>query len=742
MSGAAEKKRARAARREVAPETKGKGDQSVKASGGNRTPAVPAESTGNARERADAKIARGAKRSRTQVKSDGSGKQSRTASKPSARALKAEADSAQARSSGELVFGPGVHTGTLIAFNHLPNTAGGSMRELFRPVLGKERDRTGVGPFELSQPSAIKQLWLRTLKTMSADARQRLRYVAGPQVGYIVAGFDRPAEIYTLLRDPVDLIASAARRLGLDPAEIFAAGLKHPEWCNPQTRSILAGFVDVENLGTTLGPGDDADIWRARLAGVASEYYRFGTRERFLDSARLFAETLPLTRVQMAAINVGPPAASPALGDELVKIIRAANWLDIELYEQYGELPAVGVGRRATNARVSTAEGDIGAPPGSFGESPKKGLKELVRDQVAQLAWLRQRVAELERRIDRGADGSESPTDTTIADDGTDENEPTNEPDTQNKVVRGKDGWLYLAHDTNRVLDQITGRRTFSAEELDQWEAAIRERWSIAHEGDAAYVLIVPPNQHSVYPENLPDGVELSDARPVMQLLERLDGEPEAPFVYPIEEMRRARGERPTYGPKDSHWNDWGAFVGYQALCDALEEQGVALRRLTVDDLDWDEVDDRGDLGIKVSPPETAIQPRARILTPSSRLIFDNRVRNRGRELIYECEAAPSRALIFGDSFGYVAIKYLSETFGRLVYAHLSQIFDATLLEREQPDAVVTIINERFLVQLPKEGAPTLAELVAVKTRRGFLMSEEDARRQKQRTLRGHVMEG
>jgi alginate O-acetyltransferase complex protein AlgJ len=643
---------------------------------------------------------------------------------------------------GEVVLGPDVATGTLIAFNHLPNTGGGSMREVFRPAVTKEGNRKTVSPFDLSHSAKIKQLWTRTVKARGFSV-ERLRYVAGPQVGHVVARLERPVEIYTLLRDPVDLVASAARRLGLDLGKIYSEGLKRPDWCNPQSRSILAGFVELDSFTASFGPGEDADAWRTRLAAIASEYYRFGTRERFLDSARLFAENLPLTRAQMAAINVTTADPPQPLSAELVETIRAANWLDIELYEQFGELPATDVGRRASRLRVSAAKGWLGTPPGSFTGYSDVDWKDVARKQELDLAWLRLRVTELERRLAHDGGSTEPARELTTAPAvATANGEPRTEPDLEDKVIRGKNGWLYLGgHDTNRVVDQITGRRKFSEEEVDTWATAIRERQKIAQAAGAAYVMIVPPNQHSVYPEYLPDEIELSDGRPVMQLAAEVEGDPEAPFVYPVEAMRDARDERPTYGPKDSHWNDWGAFVGYRVLCDALEAQGVTLRRVTPGDLNWSEIDDRGDLGIKVEPNETALQPVASIATPRSRLVFDNRIRNRGRELIYECEGAPGKALVFGDSFGYVAIKYLSETFGRLVYAHMSQAFDETLLARERPSAVVTIINERFLVQLPRANAPTLAEIVEVKTSRGFLMTEEDARRQKQRTLRGHVLE-
>jgi hypothetical protein len=37
------------------------------------------------------------------------------------------------------------------------------------------------------------------------------------------------------------------------------------------------------------------------------------------------------------------------------------------------------------------------------------------------------------------------------------------------KVVRGKDGWLFLDNDSNRVIAQHSGELRFTEEQLDQW---------------------------------------------------------------------------------------------------------------------------------------------------------------------------------------------------------------------------------------------------------------------------------
>ncbi len=104
----------------------------------------------------------------------------------------------------------------------------------------------------------------------------------------------------------------------------------------------------------------------------------------------------------------------------------------------------------------------------------------------------------------------------------------------------------------------------------------------------------------------------------------------------------------------------------------------------------------------------------------AARMTHDNRVFLNGHRIEYECPAAgDTTCLVFGDSFAHAMLPFLAESFGRLVFAHLATL-DHSLVESTEPDVVVSILNERFLIRVPDDaGAKTLEECAAEKRATG-----------------------
>ena len=70
-------------------------------------------------------------------------------------------------------------------------------------------------------------------------------------------------------------------------------------------------------------------------------------------------------------------------------------------------------------------------------------------------------------------------------------------------LFKGKEGWFFLKTDSD-VLDQVRALNRFTDEELDEWIDLMeaQQRWVKAQ--GAAMVVVVAPNQHTIYPERMP----------------------------------------------------------------------------------------------------------------------------------------------------------------------------------------------------------------------------------------------
>jgi alginate O-acetyltransferase complex protein AlgJ len=291
------------------------------------------------------------------------------------------------------------------------------------------------------------------------------------------------------------------------------------------------------------------------------------------------------------------------------------------------------------------------------------------------------------------------------------------------KYLRGKDGWLFLDRDTNRLLDQHTGALTLTEDQLRAWQRVLENRIAWLGRRGIPYLFQVAPNPHVVYEDKLPDGVRTSPGRPLMQLTEHLERSgSEARLLYPVDELIRHR-DRAVYPRTATHWSELGAFIAYEQLMDGMTDLGLE-RRLEMDDVDWVPVPLPGDLGNKLKPVEQSEFVFGDIRDQRARLVLDNRVVRTGRRVEFEAPGLSRTCLVVADSYAVRVVPFLAESFGRLVFGHVSTL-DYELVEEVRPDVVVTIISERFLIEVPEDlhpGAPTLRELEAGKLARGEVL--------------------
>jgi SGNH hydrolase-like domain, acetyltransferase AlgX len=302
---------------------------------------------------------------------------------------------------------------------------------------------------------------------------------------------------------------------------------------------------------------------------------------------------------------------------------------------------------------------------------------------------------------------------------------PPTEP---GKVLFGKGGWLFLQQDTNDVIGQHTSRVRMGRENCRAWKQVLAGRIALAERLGVTWLCQISPDKESIYPENLPTRIVPARRRPVHEFLGIAESV-EAPVVYPIDELLSAKREAELYSRTDTHWNQRGSYVAYRSLCRNLAHQGLSLPRVDETTIRWKSEPALGDLGSKLHPPRRGTYVRAELERHSARLVFDNRVHNHGRVMIFDNATGPDLSCVaFGESFANHLLLFLKESFRRLVFVH-SNMLISEVLEREHPDVVLTLPLERFLVRVPSDdgGLVRLAESVEGKLSRGEIQERPTA---------------
>lgn len=130
--------------------------------------------------------------------------------------------------------------------------------------------------------------------------------------------------------------------------------------------------------------------------------------------------------------------------------------------------------------------------------------------------------------------------------------------------VEGEDGFVFWGDIQNNNFSQAVGRRTLSEAEIDVWTSSLRSvRDALAEEGVEFYVLIGPA-KWDIYPERLPDWAQPIDGSGPMEQL--LRAAPDLPLIDVRADLRAAAEDDLVYSTVNSHWSDYGAWVGWDAV--------------------------------------------------------------------------------------------------------------------------------------------------------------------------------
>lgn len=275
----------------------------------------------------------------------------------------------------------------------------------------------------------------------------------------------------------------------------------------------------------------------------------------------------------------------------------------------------------------------------------------------------------------------------------------------QSDVVRGAQGWLFLADDFSRVSYQRS--EPLSAQDAVTWVGELEQRRTIAAAAGATYLFVAIPDKHSVYPEFMPGDMAVAAPLSRLQMLRPAAQLGAGPAYLDLEPL--LIGAKPSgllYYRTDSHWNAYGAWLGYRAIAARLAELGRPLPpRPDYGYADFPQGDfATGDLArmMAVSMTERGPLPRdlgsacggtteafpLRPLEP----FFEHRTQRS------TCAGGRARALVLHDSFMIGLMPYLSTSFAEVVYvwAKAPLPLYKALVERLKPDVVIEERAERY----------------------------------------------
>ncbi|MEM7562381.1 MAG: hypothetical protein AAF353_04925 [Pseudomonadota bacterium] len=280
---------------------------------------------------------------------------------------------------------------------------------------------------------------------------------------------------------------------------------------------------------------------------------------------------------------------------------------------------------------------------------------------------------------------------------------------TTTKVFPGRDGWLFYNIDGS-ILDRV-GYFSPTEDTMSGWRNALDEKARWMKDLGVEYLFVIPPNKASVYTDKLPDSISsvLGQTRlqTFTEFLQRSD--------YPSENLLDlgpllvdSKSEEPVFFKTDTHWNDYGAFLAYQATMEKIKRWFPDSPVLRIEDMKSARFDKIGDIARftmaheEFSEVAKSIQPARPCEKVPPRVVSEfadtDAYKKSPKRLptLTGCRNARIKAIVMHDSFGRFIQPFFNESFAEVIYMPSYNVFDMeSFIQQIKPDLFIDLRVER-----------------------------------------------
>jgi len=291
------------------------------------------------------------------------------------------------------------------------------------------------------------------------------------------------------------------------------------------------------------------------------------------------------------------------------------------------------------------------------------------------------------------------------------------------RALLGRDNWLFLADDSNRVRDQIAGRFSVTPVMKDNYRSVFDERRRRFRDLGVPYFFFIAPTKERICLEQLPTGMVTDFDMMPANVIRRLLAEDGSPLIALDTALRDEHARHETFYRTDTHWNYIGA---HRAYCEVIAtvadvvDCGLPHDRTLFGSRIFKNY--RGDLANKekvafigeeypllaISPTgldPAVFQENVEQLFDANGDVFTIKVaehlkvsQTRETLVMKNNNKNLPKALVFRDSFTTLLAPMIARHFSEVIYVWRPEVL-FSLVESEKPDVVIHIMVDRFMVR-------------------------------------------
>ena len=285
-----------------------------------------------------------------------------------------------------------------------------------------------------------------------------------------------------------------------------------------------------------------------------------------------------------------------------------------------------------------------------------------------------------------------------------------------NDVVIGKDNWLFLMQDW--VLADVQNTNSIDKDKIEYYKNRYSEITKHFKDLGTDFTITAFPHKSIMYSEYLPDTIlHINDKSLVETMKDNFENNKDFDLNVPIDELKKAKESRVIYSKAydNSHWNNYGAFIGYTEIMKQAKEHIPSLKVLSENDFNINPFERESSIGgspftketdyeFKLKAPATAVSDKSFF----DKMGYQSKDPWKSYNYFKNTDTKLPKAIVVGDSYVWMfMLPNMAESFSQLVFIHQADIGNLNnLYSIIKPDIIIGAGLDNTMLGLADYYAP------------------------------------
>lgn len=134
-----------------------------------------------------------------------------------------------------------------------------------------------------------------------------------------------------------------------------------------------------------------------------------------------------------------------------------------------------------------------------------------------------------------------------------------NEP----QVIAGKDNFFFLGNSFGGVINKAKGTFSYTNKGIDTWTTKLKKLQDWYEKQGIQFIIVVASNKHTIYSDKLPDNILYKEGETITDDIVKSSLNKDIHILNLKNALREKKQDKQLFFYTDTHWNNYGALVGY-----------------------------------------------------------------------------------------------------------------------------------------------------------------------------------